>query len=211
MPRYCPIFNRSRPFADEYRANDLACIGHDAKCRELLLTGDGLDHQIPDCRVDRLCAYCAPCVPANSTAPVVSDAVCRKTRRLSASPFFRPTVCPSDAQKNCMSQNFAKPLICSKGLILRTTDFARSQEVENREQKTDGNEESWSEWVSAKSARKKRKTPRGTWPCGVFQEDKERVFVEGSGGPADEAYYRCKVCGHEWLHETGSCGMGWVV
>lgn len=30
-------------------------------------------------------------------------------------------------------------------------------------------------------------------------------------GPADEAYYRCKVCGHEWLHETGSCGMGWVV
>jgi hypothetical protein len=29
-------------------------------------------------------------------------------------------------------------------------------------------------------------------------------------GPADEAYYRCKVCGHEWLHETGSCGMGWV-
>ncbi len=29
-------------------------------------------------------------------------------------------------------------------------------------------------------------------------------------GAADEAYYRCKVCGHEWLHETGSCGMGWV-
>ena len=29
-------------------------------------------------------------------------------------------------------------------------------------------------------------------------------------GVADEAYYRCKVCGHEWLHETGSCGMGWV-
>ncbi len=29
-------------------------------------------------------------------------------------------------------------------------------------------------------------------------------------GAADETYYCCKVCGHEWLHETGSCGMGWV-
>lgn len=29
-------------------------------------------------------------------------------------------------------------------------------------------------------------------------------------GAADEAYYRCKICGHEWLHETGSCGMGCV-
>lgn len=30
-------------------------------------------------------------------------------------------------------------------------------------------------------------------------------------GAADEAYYRCKVCGHEWLHETGSCGMGYHI
>lgn len=29
-------------------------------------------------------------------------------------------------------------------------------------------------------------------------------------GAADESYYRCQVCGHEWLHVTGSCGMGWV-
>ncbi len=29
-------------------------------------------------------------------------------------------------------------------------------------------------------------------------------------GAADEAYYRCASCGHEWLHETGSCGLGWV-
>ena len=34
--------------------------------------------------------------------------------------------------------------------------------------------------------------------------------VSSMMGAADEAYYRCKVCGHEWLHETGSCGMGWV-
>jgi len=29
-------------------------------------------------------------------------------------------------------------------------------------------------------------------------------------GATGVAYYRCKVCGHEWLYETGSCGMGWV-
>jgi hypothetical protein len=29
-------------------------------------------------------------------------------------------------------------------------------------------------------------------------------------GPADEAYYTCQTCGHEWLHETGSYGTGWV-
>lgn len=29
-------------------------------------------------------------------------------------------------------------------------------------------------------------------------------------GAADEAEYRCRVCGKTWLHETGSMGMGWV-
>lgn len=29
-------------------------------------------------------------------------------------------------------------------------------------------------------------------------------------GRADETYYCCRVCDHEWLHETGSQGMGWV-
>jgi hypothetical protein len=29
-------------------------------------------------------------------------------------------------------------------------------------------------------------------------------------GPADETYYVCLTCGQEWLHETGSCGMGWI-
>jgi hypothetical protein len=29
-------------------------------------------------------------------------------------------------------------------------------------------------------------------------------------GPGDETYYRCRICDHEWLHETGSQGMGWV-
>jgi len=29
-------------------------------------------------------------------------------------------------------------------------------------------------------------------------------------GAADETYYTCKQCGHEWLYESGSCGYGWV-
>ena len=29
-------------------------------------------------------------------------------------------------------------------------------------------------------------------------------------GPADETHYRCNVCGHDWLYESGSQGMGWV-
>ena len=41
-------------------------------------------------------------------------------------------------------------------------------------------------------------------------EYKDGRKVSSMMGAADEAYYRCKVCGHEWLHETGSCGMGWV-
>lgn len=28
--------------------------------------------------------------------------------------------------------------------------------------------------------------------------------VSSMMGPADEAYYRCKVCGHEWLHSCVS-------
>jgi RNase P subunit RPR2 len=30
-------------------------------------------------------------------------------------------------------------------------------------------------------------------------------------GPADESYYTCKICNHEWLYENGSNGMGWIV
>lgn len=41
-------------------------------------------------------------------------------------------------------------------------------------------------------------------------EYKDGRRVSSMMGAADEAYYRCKVCGQEWLHETGSCGMGWV-
>lgn len=29
-------------------------------------------------------------------------------------------------------------------------------------------------------------------------------------GAADESYYECKKCEYKWLHETGSCGMGWI-
>lgn len=29
-------------------------------------------------------------------------------------------------------------------------------------------------------------------------------------GSVDETYYTCKVCGKDWLRETGSYGQGWV-
>lgn len=38
----------------------------------------------------------------------------------------------------------------------------------------------------------------------------ERKAIGTIMGAADEAYYTCKVCGHDWLHETGSCGYGWI-
>ena len=50
---------------------------------------------------------------------------------------------------------------------------------------------------------------RSTRPHANLEHQDSRK-VSSMMGDADEAYYRCKVCGHEWLHETGSCGMGWV-
>ena len=50
---------------------------------------------------------------------------------------------------------------------------------------------------------------RSTKPHANLESNDGRK-VSSVMGPADEAYYRCKACGHEWLHETGSCGMGWV-
>jgi hypothetical protein len=43
--------------------------GHVAECHERLLKGEGLDHQIPDCRVDRLSAF-----KIHSTSPSADSA-----------------------------------------------------------------------------------------------------------------------------------------
>ena len=91
--------------------------------------------------------------------------------------FCQTLNCPWDARKNSLSQNFAKPLIF-KGLILRTRDFARSQEVENRERERAENGKIWAKLVDAKSARKSEK-PRQAWgPTGLFK-GKERLFTLG--------------------------------
>ncbi len=37
----------------------------------------------------------------------------------------------------------------------------------------------------------------------------KKVRVPSIMGAADEAWYLCNTCGHEWLHETGSAGLGW--
>lgn len=29
-------------------------------------------------------------------------------------------------------------------------------------------------------------------------------------GSADERYFKCRACGHRWLHESGNLGFGWV-
>lgn len=36
------------------------------------------------------------------------------------------------------------------------------------------------------------------------------IKINSAMGSADEHYYECKVCGHKWMHETGSCGYGWI-
>jgi len=41
----------------------------------------------------------------------------------------------------------------------------------------------------------------------VFKDSKD---VSCMLGTADEKYYTCSICGHDWLHETGNYGMGWV-
>jgi len=33
--------------------------------------------------------------------------------------------------------------------------------------------------------------------------------VQSMFGNVDEYYYKCSVCGKEWLHETGNYGQGW--
>lgn len=35
-------------------------------------------------------------------------------------------------------------------------------------------------------------------------------FVSSPVGASDETYYRCRNCGLEWLHETGTAGYGWI-
>lgn len=43
----------------------------------------------------------------------------------------------------------------------------------------------------------------------LVQTSPTRQF-SSSMGAADETDYKCRVCGTEWLHETGSCGLGWL-
>lgn len=42
----------------------------------------------------------------------------------------------------------------------------------------------------------------------LMHKDSKRV--SSIMGAADEDYYVCRTCGHKWMHETGSCGMGWI-
>jgi len=37
------------------------------------------------------------------------------------------------------------------------------------------------------------------------------LVYTGGKSAANATYYTCRNCQHEWLYETGSGGMGWVV
>ena len=50
---------------------------------------------------------------------------------------------------------------------------------------------------------------RGTRPHAQLEKRDFRA-VSSMLGPADETYYKCKVCGQSWLYETGSQGFGWI-
>lgn len=39
---------------------------------------------------------------------------------------------------------------------------------------------------------------------------KENKSVNVPMGSVDDDYYACKTCGHEWLHEQGKLGYGWI-
>lgn len=43
-----------------------------------------------------------------------------------------------------------------------------------------------------------------------FLEEVRFEKVRSMQGSSDETYYKCSICGHKWLHETGNCGMGWI-
>ncbi len=45
--------------------------------------------------------------------------------------------------------------------------------------------------------------------CMVLQGDKSVNFSH-HGREANERYYKCSECGHEWMRETGNCGEGWM-
>ena len=58
------------------------------------------------------------------------------------------------------------------------------------------------------------KQPRGRreapLPCMKRDPNKESVSVRVKGRGTDDDYYLCRECGHDWLHESGPDGYGWV-
>lgn len=50
---------------------------------------------------------------------------------------------------------------------------------------------------------------RGTPPHAKLVKTAYKPFSSPMG-QANETYYKCTVCGQEWLYETGTCGYGWI-
>ena len=58
------------------------------------------------------------------------------------------------------------------------------------------------------------KQPRGRrsdpLPCMESDPNKEPFSSRVRGRGTDDAYYICRECGHEWMHESGKDGCGWL-
>ena len=40
---------------------------------------------------------------------------------------------------------------------------------------------------------------------------KDTIGINCAMGSVNETYYRCEICGREWMHETGNLGYGWIL
>ncbi|MCW0353996.1 hypothetical protein NB716_002790 [Pantoea ananatis] len=46
--------------------------------------------------------------------------------------------------------------------------------------------------------------------CMKLDPNKEAVSARFHGRGTDDTHYLCKECGHEWMHESGPDGYGWI-
>ncbi|SKA19337.1 hypothetical protein SAMN03097723_3518 [Pantoea eucalypti] len=58
-----------------------------------------------------------------------------------------------------------------------------------------------------KQPRGKREAPLS---CMISHPTKQPVSARFHGRGTDDTFYLCKECGHEWMHEGGKYGYGWV-
>ena len=61
--------------------------------------------------------------------------------------------------------------------------------------------------VCEKQPRGRREAPL---PCMTRDPNQKSVSARFHGRGTDDSYYICRECGHEWMHESGRDGYGWI-